>query len=94
MNKSNIKPLAQQIMTANRLKDGTVVYFTGSRWSTEIHEALVSDDNEGLEKEALKNIENEDLISVELIKVDANKSQLAPLTMREKIRSTGPTIRY
>lgn len=81
-------------MTANRLTDGTVVYFTGSRWSIEIQDALVSDDNEDLEKKAFENIENENLISVELIKIDANENQLTPITMREKIRSAGPTINY
>ncbi|MCC3861195.1 DUF2849 domain-containing protein [Pseudemcibacter aquimaris] len=88
------KSLTLKIITGNRLKDGVVVYFDGEKWSEDIQFSLVSSDEDHLKKEALKTIDDENLISVEIIPVELSGSDIRPLSMREKIRSNGPTIEY
>lgn len=83
-----------RVITANKLTDGVVVYFTGSKWSENIQLSFVCADENYLVEEATRTIELENLISVELIKVELQGSVICPLSIREKIRSLGPTIKY
>lgn len=82
------------IISANRLTDGIVVYFTGLGWSENIENALVSENKDFLILAANQTISNENLIGLELTIVDPEENNIQPKNMREKIRVTGPTVDY
>ncbi len=82
------------VLTANRLEDGIVVYFTGDHWSEKIEDALISKDAESLTDTANEKIQNENFVSVDVIAVERATKNISPVIMREKIRSAGPTINY
>ena len=82
------------VLTANRLEDGIVVYFTGNGWSTNINDASTSKDAETLEASASNSIVHENFLSVEIIAIEKPAENILPIITRERIRSSGPTIEY
>lgn len=92
MNIRNKSFSADFIVTANRLTDGVVVYFTGDDWTTDIQKALVSEDSTLLSGIANRTICHENLISIELINIEKKFNHIQPVKIRERIRSAGPTI--
>ncbi len=81
-------------LTANHLFSGKVVYFTGSGWANLLHDAALSLDGDSLISQAQNYIKNESFVGLELIKIDKLYNQLIPLTTKEKIRLSGPSIIY
>lgn len=84
----------QLILTANRLEDGIVIYFTGEGWSADIEHSLVSWDGDFLINLGEKTIVKENVIGLDTIKIQPDESCIKPMEMREKIRSIGPSIAY
>ncbi len=87
--------MTAQILTASRLREGDVVYFTAAgHWSEWLSDATVAD----AEAESLlargKHAEAAgDVIDASLVAVDVVRGRRAPLSPRERIRARGPTVR-
>ena len=86
-----------QVVTANRLRDGDVVYLARERrWTQWLDEASVAKTEE--EAEALLKVgetaeKAREVVSVYLMKVEQVEGKLKPLSARERIRAKGPTTR-
>ncbi len=85
-----------QVITANRLKDGTVVFLGPDvGWVEQIAEARVFDAADSIAPAlaATKKDEQDNLvIDVYAIDVDSKNGILRPTKLREAIRATGPTV--
>lgn len=84
-----------QIATANRLRDGAVVFLTADgAWSTSLAEAEVS--RTAADAERLVAIANRDAATVivgpALIAVTDEDGVIEPVDLRERIRANGLTI--
>lgn len=94
---------APRLLTANRLRDGAVIFFTGKdlatltqdgfgpAWSLAIADAplLSLADAEALQAIALQ---NPALVGPYLVEAEATAHGPRPLKMRERIRGEGPTV--
>jgi hypothetical protein len=83
-----------KVVTANRLRDGIIVYFNSdSGWTADIHQATVA---AGEDAEALVAVAEQDATSNLVVGVYAIEitGDHQPLTARERIRAEGPSIRY
>ena len=83
-----------QLVTGNRLRDGTVVYFTGAgAWSPAIDAAqLVGDDKaEALLADAQTGPIPLPAVGIVLIEAIKEAGHIRPLSLRERIRASGPT---
>ena len=83
-----------KVATANRLREGDIVYLTEQRvWSPNFQDAwvVVGDDAELLPwvSEAEK---NRHVVAGYLIEVERVGSELSALSQRERIRAAGPTV--
>ena len=85
-----------QVITANRLKDGLIVYMTKddgmTGWTENIDYTHVAgeDEVEGLLEIAQKDADRSVVVGIYAVEIAGNK---VPLTARERIRASGPTIR-
>lgn len=85
---------ALKVATAARLSDGRPVYLGHAGWVSDIAEAEALSDDAATEllsraqAAARANI----VIGPELIDVVRADGQIAPVTLRERIRATGPTV--
>jgi len=84
-------------VTANRLREGDVVYLTESGlWSNWLNQATVSDDaaaQQDLLQRAEADVAARKIVApylIDLIEVDGI---LQPTSTRENIRAAGPTVR-
>ena len=82
------------VITANRLSDGRVVFRTGSGWSTDLSEAERLDGKDevaaaldGASADAAANI----VVDVYAIPVLESEGRIVPAKLRERIRASGPT---
>jgi hypothetical protein len=84
----------RHLVTANRLRDGVPVYRTGDGWSKDIADArLVAEaEAEALLAEALAGPKPLPVVAPYLIEAADEGGQVRPVTLRERIRATGPTI--
>lgn len=89
--------MAQQIISANRLGDGLVVYLTGGGgWSERIADALaVTGKDAGEAAMTVAHTAEEARLIVEpyLIDIDESGGERRPTQFRELIRAKGPTVR-
>ncbi|MDJ0928393.1 MAG: DUF2849 domain-containing protein [Gammaproteobacteria bacterium] len=87
-----------QVLTANRLGDGQVVFLTADgNWSTAIGDSLVAaDDAFAEELLALgQRAEREcEVIGPYLIEVRQEAGTIEAVAIREAIRANGPTVAY
>lgn len=85
-----------KIITANRLADGAVVYRrVNGDWSQLVAEAeLVQDEQAAAEllAAAENDVARAIVVAPYIIDVARDKNDLAPVTLRERIRAAGPTI--
>lgn len=88
------KKTTLKIIVANNLNDGSVVYFTGTKWAQNLQLAMVSADEEDLLSAAQNTIKFENIIGLELVTVEIQKKTIIPTSVREKIRALGPTVDY
>jgi len=85
---------AGKIATANRLRDGAVVYWDGKDWTTEVDRALVGHtaEDEASLKAVLDNAYKANLV-LDIAVIDITAAGKAPARLREQIRAIGPTVR-
>ena len=86
-----------RVISANRLRDGGVVYFGGSRgWVERFGMAEVYESAEALDSGIARAKEDErSNLVLEIAPVDAVREagDLRPAHLREEIRAAGPTVR-
>lgn len=86
-----------QAVTANRLIDGEVVYFTADGgWSLRLADATVADGKEAsqaLLARAEPDVENRIVVEPYLFEVTTDSARVQPVSVREQIRMAGPTVR-
>lgn len=91
------KRATTQAVTANRLIDGEVVYFTSNgAWSEHLKDAQVADGKEAcaaLLSQAEPSVAAQQVVEPYLFEVAEDAGVLVPASVREKIRMAGPTIR-
>ena len=83
-----------QIVTGNRLRDGVVIYFAGAgEWTPSIDKALAAEDDHAnaLLAEAQVGPVPLPAVGPMLIEVKRAGDHLRPVSLRERIRATGPT---
>jgi len=87
--------MSKQILTANRLSDGLVVYLTElGTWSEAIDDARVAagaEDGAVLESLGLAR-EATEISGPYLIDIELEGGRVTPLRYRERIRAHGPSI--
>ena len=82
-------------LTANRLADGEVVFWTGETWSERFADAVLYEDNEIAEAaEARAKTQITLLVEPYLIDVVPVEGGVAPVSYRERLRALGPTNRH
>jgi len=85
-----------QILTANRLRDGEVVYWVAGRWVTALDEAEVFQDDPAAEaalKAADASVQDRTVVNPYLFDVRREAGALRPVKEREIIRAAGPSVR-
>lgn len=87
--------MTQQVVTANRLTDGAVVYFTvDGQWSIWLSEAGISEteqEADALLSAASAFVESNEIVEPYLIDIRSEGATIKPVRYREAIRSKGPT---
>lgn len=85
-----------QMLTANRLRDGEVVYWKAGSWVTALADAEVFSDQTAA-GEALKaaagSVTDRLVVTPYLFDVRRENGTLRPVKEREIIRAAGPTVR-
>lgn len=91
------KKTALQVVTANRLREGDVVYLTDTgRWSTHLNESRASSDEgiiEAMLQQAAADVAARRVVAPYAFEVVEIDGILQPLSARELIRAAGPTVR-
>ena len=85
------------ILTANRLADGDVVYRTAAGdWVPDVNAAEVLDDparKAEAEAAAQADVKASKVLDVMLIAVEVVDDRIVPKRLRERIRAFGPTVK-
>ena len=82
-----------QILNANDLPTGDVIYWTGNRWSRLISEAQVVEDADAATAVGAAALAAQLIVDPYLIDVTLEKGTPWPVLKREQIRASGPTVR-
>jgi uncharacterized protein DUF2849 len=85
-----------QVLTANRLAVGEVVYWNGARgWVSRLKEAevLPSEKAEAILKQAASSVERREVVAPYLFDVRVKDGVPVPVKTREAIRAAGPSVR-
>jgi hypothetical protein len=85
-----------QVMTANRLRDGVVVFLGARGWVEDIDRAsLARSEEEARALDALgrQAMAVNEVVDAYLIEVERHGSGLRPVRLREYLRSEGPSVR-
>ena len=86
-----------QVVTANQLGDGRVVFLgRNGRWVENIEESrIIESESEGEQSmESARHAESrQEVVNPYLISVELEGSRLRPIQTRERIRAAGPTVR-
>jgi len=89
--------MTQQVISANRLSDGIVVYLTADNsWSELISGSVIAKDEaaaDALLREAKQAEANRRVVDPYLIDVAEVDGEVRPIKYREFIRATGPSVR-
>lgn len=90
--------MADKVLTANRLSDGTSVWYdAGGNWSESLQDAVVARDKdavEALEVIGKQAYADNKVVDVNVVDVEQVGGVLKPLRMRERIRAEGPSVDY
>jgi hypothetical protein len=84
------------MLTANRLKDGDVLYWKGDGWVLSLKEADVFADDAAAQAalaSAQKYVTGNQVVSPYLFDVRVENGAIRPVKEREIIRAAGPTVR-
>ena len=82
------------VITANSLKDGLVVFQTASGWTLDVNAAEILETKEALEAglaRAGKDAAENRVVEPYAIDIASDGAHLVPTKLREKIRAAGPT---
>ena len=82
-----------QILNANDLPTGDVIYWTGNSWSRRIAEAQLVEDAEAATAIGAGAVAAQLIVDPYLIDVTIEKGVPWPVLKREQIRAAGPTVR-
>src|SRR5258706_11180231 len=85
-----------KIMTANRLRDGTIVYLGAKGWSEKFADALIAEtpeDEARLNTIAASDVKDRVVVGAYLAQAKKGDGGPQPLSQREHIRATGPSVR-
>ena len=85
-----------QMLTANRLKDGDVLYWKGDGWVPALKDGEVFADPAAAEAAlaaAQKYVTGNQVVAPYLFEVRLESGRVRPVKEREVIRAAGPTIR-
>lgn len=86
-----------QVLTANRLLDGEVVYLAaGGAWVEDLDAAVIlatKAEGEAALARGVKAEENQEIVHAYLFEVVDAAQPLRPVKQREIIRAAGPTVR-
>jgi hypothetical protein len=85
-----------QILTANRLRDGDVVYWSAGRWLPALSEADIfvsPEDGETALAAAAETVRGRVVVNPYLFPVHLSAGAAHPVEEREIIRAAGPTVR-
>jgi hypothetical protein len=86
-----------EILTANRLYDGDVVYRTAAGdWVADVDAAELIDGPDQLaaaEAAAQADVKASKVLDVVTVKVDVTDGHIVPQRLRERIRAFGPTVK-
>ena len=88
--------MTAQVMTANRLLDGEVVFLGADGWVERIEEATVATaDGQAMALEALgrQAVAVNEVVDAYLIEVAQEDGRLRPVKLREYLRTVGPSVR-
>lgn len=88
--------MSLQIVIANRLRDGRVVYRGERGWVDRIADAQIADNEvaaKALLEVAQRAVVANEIVDPYLIEVVEEGGELRPARWRERIRSLGPTVR-
>jgi hypothetical protein len=89
MKHDDMRPAVRaQVVTANRVRDGVPVYFTGEGWSPRVADAAHAPTGDALLEKARAPLE---VIEPYAIDVAIDGDAIRPLGLREEIRAFGPT---
>ncbi len=85
-----------QVVTANALESGDVVYLTGcDEWSVEITHAEFIDDTDHAEfRLSVAERQSRLVVDAHLASVEITDNGPVPLTRREALRAAGPSIAF
>jgi hypothetical protein len=87
----------QQMITANRLSDGRVVFLDADgAWSEDFHRGAILSDEAGKAQavsRAQASAAANEVVDPYPIELEMRAGHLAPKALRERIRASGPTIR-
>jgi len=90
------KVMAPQIITANRVDNGRVVYLSGSgEWSESVNDSHLidtDDDLEHLTEEADRSVKAQEVMDAYAIDAIQQEGRIEPTRYRERIRAFGPSI--
>ncbi len=91
------KNAALQVVTANSLKSGHVVYLRpDGKWGYYLEEAAVAETPQQVEAllaQAAEAQERQEIVEAYAFEVKREAGKLVPVSVREKIRMAGPTTR-
>jgi hypothetical protein len=86
-----------QVVIANRLRDGRVVFLTEKdQWALYLEDARVAHndgDAETIRIAAQRSADDNEVVDPQLIEVVEEAGGLRPKKLREAIRALGPTVR-
>jgi hypothetical protein len=85
-----------QMITANRLRDGEVLYWKGDDWVLALAEGQVFADPKAADAalaEAMKYVAGNKVVNPYLFDVKVADGAIRPVKEREIIRAKGPTVR-
>lgn len=82
-----------QILNANDLLTGDVVYWTGHRWSRDIREAMIVADTAEAEQVAAAEVAARRVVETYLVDVTETADGPVPVRARERVRALGPSVR-
>ena len=88
--------MTQQVLTANRLLDGAVVFQGAIGWVESLDRATVvtsSEEVKALDALGRQGMAVNEVVDAYLIDVAHEDGRLQPITLRERLRTLGPSVR-
>src|SRR5215472_8051471 len=93
LDQKKIKVTGPVVVTANRTRDGAVVYRAAEGWTTNLGDAAIVTDAAGAQKlMAAASADDLGAIGPYIAPVQVLSGQVRPGNLRERIRVAGPTI--